>query len=338
MHKIALLGEAWGAEEARQRMPFVGPAGWHLTKMLEEAGINRAECFITNVFNLQPGPKNDLETLCTSKKEGLANLPPLRPAKYLQPQYASELARCEEELKSWKPNLIIALGGTASWFLLHSGAITKLRGTVVAAVCPAGIKVLPTFHPAAVLRDWSLRHVTVLDLMKARRESEFPDIRRPQRRLWIEPSITDLWSFYDSHIRSASRISFDIETSGEQITCIGFATEIHIGIVVPFVDNRKSGGSYWGDADTELEAWNFVRKVLGTRTTKIAQNGAYDLHFLWRRYGIVINGEFEDTMLMHHALQPESQKGLGFLGSVYTNEASWKLMRTRGKETIKREE
>jgi hypothetical protein len=40
-------------------------------------------------------------------------------------------------------------------------------------------------------------------------------------------------------------------------------------------------------------------------------------------------------MLLHHALQPESEKGLGFLGSVYTNEASWKLMRT---STIKRDQ
>jgi len=42
-------------------------------------------------------------------------------------------------------------------------------------------------------------------------------------------------------------------------------------------------------------------------------------------------------MLAHHALQPESEKGLGFLGSVYTNEPSWKLMRARGKGTIKKE-
>jgi hypothetical protein len=43
-------------------------------------------------------------------------------------------------------------------------------------------------------------------------------------------------------------------------------------------------------------------------------------------------------MLLHHALQPESEKSLGFLGSIYTGEASWKLMRQRGKTTIKRDE
>lgn len=43
-----------------------------------------------------------------------------------------------------------------------------------------------------------------------------------------------------------------------------------------------------------------------------------------------------DTMLLHHALQPESLKGLGYLGSVYTDEQSWKQMRVR--TTIKRED
>jgi hypothetical protein len=64
----------------------------------------------------------------------------------------------------------------------------------------------------------------------------------------------------------------------------------------------------------------------------------YDLHFLWRGYGIPTVNCDDDTMLLHHSLQPESEKGLGFLGSVYTNEASWKLMRARGKTTIKRDE
>jgi hypothetical protein len=64
----------------------------------------------------------------------------------------------------------------------------------------------------------------------------------------------------------------------------------------------------------------------------------YDLHHLWRNYGISVRNAEEDTMLLHHALQPESPKGLDFLGSVYTDEAAWKLMRQRGKTTIKRDE
>jgi len=78
--------------------------------------------------------------------------------------------------------------------------------------------------------------------------------------------------------------------------------------------------------------------VLNSDRPKSAQNGLYDLSFLWRSYGIAVKNYQHDTMLLHHALQPESEKSLGFLGSLYTNEASWKLMRQRGKTTIKRDE
>jgi hypothetical protein len=73
--------------------------------------------------------------------------------------------------------------------------------------------------------------------------------------------------------------------------------------------------------------------VLNSDQPKIAQNGLYDLNILWRSYGITVRNFEEDTMLLHHALQPESEKGLGFLGSVYTDEASWKMMRTKSKVT-----
>src|SRR5256885_15230622 len=75
--RIAIVGEAWGAEEEIQRAPFVGASGWELTKMLSEAGIHRADCFLTNCFNLRPQPSNDIENLCTSKSDGLTKLGPL---------------------------------------------------------------------------------------------------------------------------------------------------------------------------------------------------------------------------------------------------------------------
>ena len=69
---------------------------------------------------------------------------------------------------------------------------------------------------------------------------------------------------------------------------------------------------------------------------KLFQNGLYDIAFLWRAYGIRTMGAAEDTMLLSHALQPESLKGLGYLGSIYSDEKSWKHMR-RKDETIKRD-
>jgi DNA polymerase I-like protein with 3'-5' exonuclease and polymerase domains len=79
-----------------------------------------------------------------------------------------------------------------------------------------------------------------------------------------------------------------------------------------------------------------VRRVLEDRSIrKLFQNGVYDISFLLRAYGIKTMGAAEDTMLLAHALQPESLKGLGYLGSIYSDEGAWKHMRKKD-ETIKR--
>jgi hypothetical protein len=65
----------------------------------------------------------------------------------------------------------------------------------------------------------------------------------------------------------------------------------------------------------------------------------FDMHRLWRGYGIPVAHADHDTMLLHHALQPESPKGLDYLGSVYTSESAWKLgIRLKHKGTIKKED
>lgn len=342
MTKIAIVGEAWGAEEESQRAPFVGASGWHLTKMLEEAGIHRADCFLTNCFNLRPPGDNDVENLCTDKSNGVVSLGPLVRGKYIEARYLPELDRLKTELMEIKPNIVIALGNTAAWALLGTTGISKIRGTVTrGGRAPYdSLKILPTYHPAAVLRDWSLRPVTVLDLRKVERESAFPEIRRPERLVYIEPSLEDLEWYYERHIVNARSLSFDIETSGDQITCIGFAPDKTTAICIPFRDNRQHTGShvgsYWPTHEAEVLAWRFVRRVLSLPMPKYGQNTLYDINFLWSRYGMYPVNYTDDTMLLHHALQPESLKGLGFLGSVYTNESSWKLLNRRD-PTVKRE-
>jgi hypothetical protein len=61
------------------------------------------------------------------------------------------------------------------------------------------------------------------------------------------------------------------------------------------------------------------------------------MNYMLRTVGIAARRMKDDTMLMHHALQPEMEKGLGFLGSVYTDEPAWKFMRAKH-ETLKKED
>lgn len=337
--KMAIVGEAWGEHEERERMPFVGPAGWQLNSMLREAGIHRGECLLTNVFNLRPRPSNKIENLCAPRKEVRHALPPLSSGKYIRDEYLPELERLRQELAEARPNVVVCAGGTAAWALLGDGRISKLRGSIAASTLVPGLKCLPTFHPSYILQGgYDQRHVTVLDLQKARRESEFADIRRPKRTVYTEPLLAELDWFWEEFIARAKLLSVDIETRDERITCIGFAPSSAVALVVPFEDMRK-GGNYWGSIEAELAAWAWVRKVLGSPVPKVFQNGIFDMSRLWRTYHIPVRNALHDTMLLHHALQPESAKSLSFLGSVYTNEASWKLnIRLKHKGTIKRED
>lgn len=335
--KILICGEAWGAEEEREGRPFVGATGRLLKGCLSQVGISFIECFVTNVLNFRPKPNNDIRNVCGPKSEGIPGRPAVVPGKYMRAKYAGEIERLLNEVCNFNPTLILALGGTAAWALLRTSGIKFIRGAPIAAqIQDKTFKVLPTYHPAAILREWKNRPIFLSDLYKARAESEFPEIRRPRREIWVAPDLTDLYKFEKLHILPSPDLSIDIETAGNQITCIGFAPTINISLVVPFFDHTKPGNNYWTNEVDEERAWEWVKHICSLPKCIVGQNGLYDIHFLWRSYGITVPYYSEDCMLLHHALQPEMEKGLGFLGSIYTNEVTWKFMRKS--RTIKRED
>lgn len=326
---IAIVGEAWGEKEEEVGKPFVGTSGWLLDDMLAQVGIDRRAAFVTNVFNLRPKPRNDVLNLCGPAKVGIPGKPALAKGKYVLAQYAPEIERLYDEISRADPNIIIALGATAAWAFLHSSGIKPIRGSLavthprVSERLGREYKVLPTTHPAAVAREWSQRPVVIADLDKARRHSDTPEFRRPERHIWLTPTLEDLATYERDYILPATELGSDIETKQDQITCISFAPSPSNAIVIPFFG--EDGQSYWPTLDEELAAWDYVRRWLRTKPI-VFQNGLYDMNFLWSRYGIPCSHGTQDTMLAHHALQPEMQKGLAFLASIYTDEPSWKFM------------
>lgn len=330
-------------------MPFVGTSGKILNSMLSQVGIRREDCYVTNVLNLQPKgsfPDNDLRNVCGTKAEGTPGYPPLSKSKYLLSAYQPELDRLFTEIKNEAPRLIIALGATAAWALLGSTGIKKIRGapsllgeTALSSV-GSSIKVLPTYHPAAVMREWTLRPTVIADLFKAKREAEFPELRRPRRLIHIYPTIADLFDFERDYILPSPDLSLDIETIRDQITCVGVAPSDDRAMVVPFVDQMQPDGNYWRTKEEELIAWTCIIRWCRLDKRGLGQNHLYDIHRLWRGYGIPVLNAREDTMLLHHALQPEMEKSLGFLATIYTEELPWKFMRnhTKDEETLKKED
>jgi DNA polymerase len=142
---LVFVGEAPGADEDRQGIPFVGRAGQLLTRIISAIGLEREEVYICNVLKCRPpgnrNPAPDEIVQCT---------PFLR-----------------EQLEILKPKVICTLGLFASQHLLDTKVpIGKLRGRVSHY---QGIPVVPTYHPAALLRDPSLKAAVWEDVQLVRR-------------------------------------------------------------------------------------------------------------------------------------------------------------------------
>jgi len=142
--RLMFVGEAPGADEDAQARPFVGRAGQLLTKIIEAIGLNRADVLIGNVNRCRP-PGNRAPT-------------------------PDEASACKpfllREIAVTRPDVIVVLGNTAMKNLLGSKeGITRLRGQFQNY---KGIKVMPTFHPAYLLRDPSKKRETWEDLKKVR--------------------------------------------------------------------------------------------------------------------------------------------------------------------------
>lgn len=355
-----------GESEQRLGEGFVGSSGIELIRMLAEAGAmelsdedkrdirlyfserepkftNRIwhrhpEFYRTNVFQ-QHSPANNLEYFCGGKGDALPGYPALLKSKYVRKEFQYELDRLGDEILGRDPNLIVCLGNSALWALAGTTGISKLRGTTcVSTHTVSDYKLLCTYHPAAVLRQWELRPTTIADFTKIKREALSPLLCRPECFIYVEPTLPDIEAFINEQILNCEILSVDIETSGREITCIGFAPTKSIALVIPFHDSRRTDRSYWPTAEAERQCWRLIRRVLEDGAIpKLFQNGLYDIAFLWRSYGIGVMGAKEDTMLLHHALLPEALKGLAFLGSVYTDHGPWKSER-KGTNTIKRDE
>ena len=352
MTNIVFIGDKWGLEESQFQTQFVGSAGQEFSRMLAQAGFGnkslpynftssirminywgRYNFIFLNVFNERP-KDNNVESFYAHPKAKVPldrKLPPRRVGTsnlYCRDEYAYHVYELHERLEQLKPNVIVALGNTALWALRIPPTIGKLRGNVIQSKWG---KVIPTYHPSMVLRNWSNRTIALLDLNKARRESKSPNISTPERIIWTEPTLKDLYLWWEDYGSKAKLLAIDIETVRQtQVAEIGFASSPTMALHIPFV--YKDGGQYiswWKTPEEELKAWDFVEMVCRSSVPKIGQNVCqYDTYFMMRALGISILNITEDTMTLAHCWQPELEKSLGFLGSLFLNEKAWKSLRS----------
>jgi DNA polymerase I-like protein with 3'-5' exonuclease and polymerase domains len=121
----------------------------------------------------------------------------------------------------------------------------------------------------------------------------------------------------------------------ELITMISFASDSSRAVVIPFMTREDEELNYWKTEADEIRAWKIVARELNSPIPKTFQNGLFDIgHFVRNKF--LVRNAIDDTMILNHALFPESLKSLGYLGSLHSNETNWKSMRASG-EDIKRE-
>jgi len=346
--KLLVVGEAPGEQEERTKLPFMGAAGQMLRQELRIVELDPATVAYTNVFSIRP-KNNDLAAFNVPKDDWLRLAAPFPWAQkrkniskdlWPNPELVEFfLKRLISEIEQVKPNLILALGNTALWALTGIRGITAQRGTVLTGDLVLNVKILPTFHPASLFRQWANRAPFAADLQKAARESVFPEIRRMSRKLWLLPSCTDLVKFERQHIAvETGPLSTDIETPINTLACIALARNEKEALVLPFLDRSKKDWNYWATHNEEVFAYRWLKRIMEDQAIpKLFQNGLFDIQHLARHH-IYVRNATHDTMLLHHSMYSEMPKGLGFLGSIYTDEVAWKNFRPKGNNVEKSDE
>jgi DNA polymerase len=141
---LMFVGEAPGRDEDEQGIPFVGRAGQLLTKIIEAIGLKREDVYIANVIKCRPPENRNPEP--------------------------DEVETCEpflfQQIDTIKPKVIVALGTFAARALLRTlDPISRLRGRVYDY---RGAKLIPTFHPAYLLRNPSSKREVWEDMKRVR--------------------------------------------------------------------------------------------------------------------------------------------------------------------------
>ena len=314
-------------------------AGQLLNRSLRSAGLVRSDVLVNNVFCQRP-PKNDV--------------------KYYFEHYPTKLTWEGEEhlgrLKGWlegllrdresgllRPNLLVALGSEAMYFLTGMMKITKYRGSVLPCTLVPGFKVYVMFHPSYVNRlmnepeerlqgqkktqRLNALPLFLLDLQRVRMQMETPGLVRVKREVEVYKELgrlVEVLRRLGSGVVDA--VSVDIETIrtevGPIVWCLGIGEGPGKAHVIPFI---RQGRMVWS-AKEEAIIWRELSLLfLNPEVKKVLHNGGYDLSILGRYYGIrLARNTYEDTMWCHQATFPYLMKGLDVLTSIYTWEPYYK--------------
>lgn len=321
-----IVGEAPGADEALVGKPFVGVAGQELDRMLAEAGISKADCYITNLIRYRPSPtSNDLTHVIPLKKDVTSDCVRLHD-KMVKPVVYEGYQELLKEIELVKPKVIIPMGNTSMWGLTQKctnhgeqeppSGITSWRNSLLSF---NGIKVVPTYHPAAILRQWEYSYPAVHDLRKAKAEAEFPEFRVPDYRFQLRPTFADVMERIAWLRRKCDsgiiEVAADLETRKGHIACLGLAWSAVDALCIPFMCVERLEG-YW-ELEHEVEIVLALRDLLThPNCLVLGQNFLYDAQYFAKHWKFIPNVHW-DTRQAHHLCFLDLPSRLDFLSSLY---------------------
>lgn len=345
--RVMVVGESYGENEeiehARtgQVSPFVGKSGALLTSMLARAGIPRETCFVTNVVNRRP-PDNKLEGKNhawwtdgkgKAKKFGCSHFA----AGFWFNDYVREgLDALVEAIEREKPEVIVALGNLALWATTRNTGVANWRGselwwqgpladeTAPAEDAPPAllllpdrtIAVVPTYHPAYVLRVWAWQATVMHDLRRrVVGKLDRPEAREePAYAFLHKPTFSEACEVLQALWNLGTPLACDVETRRGRIACVGMGWSATHAVCIPLmhVDGRR-----WWLPDQEAILCNGITNLM-QRCKLIGQNFNYDRQYFIADpvFGFTPRTSF-DTMIAQHLLYPGTPKDLSYLSSMY---------------------
>jgi uracil-DNA glycosylase len=306
---ILFVGEAPGATEDSEGRPFIGDSGQLFRGVLARNGIDPASVRLANLCHHKPSH-------ASNKFELLLHTPVL----------ASGVKELYEWIEHSKPNVIVPMGRWPLTFLTgKQGGIQKWRGSILTYINDPSIKVIPTLHPAAVLRDRGYYPTFDRDISRIKNDSTFRELRLPERKYVLDPRGMELEEWTE-RLCASKYLATDIETvkKSTHILCVGFAPSSTVGVcIVP----------------THYEGRRAIERILESDAAKIFQFGTFDTEQL-RLNGYQINDPlasslgrpyYWDTLIAQHVQYSELPRSLEYLTSVYTREPYYK---SSGRDSI----
>jgi len=285
--ELVIIGEAPGAEEEKYGSPFVGRSGQLLTSLLQKTGIDRSKCFITNVVACRPTDANGNNTA-----------PPTDAIKMCS-------IRLDQELSKARPKIVLLLGNVAVKRFL--GNRRNLQNSEGIPFRQNGTIFVPTYHPAALLRDPS------------KTKAVEQTLRRVVEWLKADPHA---WSFenykilldknevirYIKLLEQKPMWSCDIETSDILYESVIFTMAFSSGdLTFGFPVRRPDGSLYWSDSDL-CQIIDHLKRLFSNESKKIFHNAMFDLMFLKKEFGIECKNLHGDTMVIAHLLDETAQR------------------------------